>query len=87
MRFRTTIDLAGKSATGFRVPAEVVASLGKGKRPPVRVTIHGRTYRSTVAAYGDEFLIGVSAENRALVGVAAGDEVDVHFYGNHIELE
>ena len=77
MRFRTTIDLAGKTATGFRVPADMVAALGKGKRPPVRVTINGRTYRSTVAVYGDEFLVGVSAENRALVGVAAGDEVEV----------
>jgi hypothetical protein len=77
MRFRAKIDLNGKTATGFRVPADVVAGLGRGKRPPVRVTINGRTYRSTVAAYGDEFLIGVSAENRALVGVAAGDEVEV----------
>ena len=77
MRFRATIDLAGKTATGFRVPPEVVAGLGKGKRPPVRVTINGRTYRSTVAVYGAEFLVGVSAENRALVGVAAGDEVEI----------
>jgi uncharacterized protein YdeI (YjbR/CyaY-like superfamily) len=30
-----------------------------------------------VAVYGEEFLIGVSAENRALVGVAAGDQVEV----------
>ena len=77
MRFRTTIDLAGKTATGFRVPAEVVAALGAGKRPPVRVTIRGYTYRSTVAVYGAEYLVGVNADNRAAAGVAAGDEVDV----------
>lgn len=77
MRFRTTIDPAGKNAAGFKVPPEVVAALGKGKRPPVRVTIAGYTYRSTVAVYGDQYLIGVSAENRAAAGVAAGDEVDV----------
>ncbi len=65
MRFRTTLELAGKTATGFRVPAEVVESLGAGKRPPVRVTINGYTYRNTVAVYGDQYLIGVSAQNRA----------------------
>jgi hypothetical protein len=77
MRFRTRLELAGKTATGFRVPAEVVAALGRGKRPPVRVTINGYTYRNTVAVYGDEYLIGVSAEHRAKAGVAAGDMLDV----------
>jgi len=77
MRFRTTIDAAGKNAAGFKVPAEVVVALGKGKRPPVLVTIRGHTYRSTVAVYGDQYLIGVSAENRAAAGVAAGEAVDV----------
>jgi hypothetical protein len=41
MRFRTTIELGGKTATGFEVPEEVVTGLGRGKRPPVRVTIGG----------------------------------------------
>jgi hypothetical protein len=77
MKFRTTLDLAGKTATGFRVPADVVAALGHGKRPPVRVTINGYTYRNTVAVYGDEYLIGVSAEHRAKAGVEAGDVLDV----------
>jgi hypothetical protein len=77
MRFKTTLELAGKTATGFRVPASVVESLGKGKRPPVVVTINGYAYRNTVAVYGDEFLIGVAAEHRAAAGVKAGDELDV----------
>ena len=77
MRFRTTIQLEGKTATGLRVPPEVVDGLGKGKRPPVRVTIGGYTYRSTVAAYGDVFMLPLAAEHRAAAGVAAGDEVDV----------
>ncbi|MGH2408194.1 MAG: YdeI/OmpD-associated family protein [Candidatus Limnocylindrales bacterium] len=77
MRFRTTLDLAGTTATGFKVPAEIVAALGQGKRPPVRVTVNGYTYRSTVAVYGDLYLIGVSAENRNGAGVAAGDEIEV----------
>jgi hypothetical protein len=77
MRFRTTIEQGGKTATGIRVPEEVVASLGAGKRPAVRVTIRGHTYRSTVASMGGVFMVGVSAENRASAGVAAGDQVDV----------
>ena len=77
MRFRTTLLLAGKTATGMRVPNEVVEALGAGKRPPVRVTINGYTYRNTIAVYGDEYLVGVSAEHREGAGVKAGDEVDV----------
>ena len=77
MRFRATIKQSGRTATGIRVPEEVVAALGSGKRPAVRVTIGGHTYRSTVAPMGGAFMIGVSAENRARAGVVAGDEVDV----------
>jgi antitoxin component of MazEF toxin-antitoxin module len=77
MRFRTTLLLAGKTATGMRIPDEVVEALGAGKRPPVRVTINGYTYRNTVAVYSDEYLVGVSAEHREAAGVKAGDELDV----------
>ena len=77
MRFRTVIQLSGKTATGFRVSPEVVESLGQGKRLAVRVTIAGYTYRSTVATLGGEFMLPVSAEVRESAGVAAGDEVDV----------
>lgn len=77
MRLRVTLEQAGKTATGFAVPEDVVLGLGRGKRPPVRVTINGHTYRSTVAPYGDRYLIGVSAENRAAAGVRGGDEMDV----------
>jgi hypothetical protein len=77
MRFRATIQVEGKTATGIPVPTGVVEQLGKGKRPPVRVTIGGHMYRSTVAAYGDVFMLPLSAENREAAGVAGGDELDV----------
>jgi hypothetical protein len=77
MKFRTTLDLNGKTATGFRIPPEVVEGLGQGKRPPVRVTINGYTYRNTVAVYDGVFMLGVSAEHRAAAGVQAGDELEV----------
>ena len=77
MRFRATVELGGKTATGIRVPAEVVARLGPSKRPAVRVTINGHTYRSTVAPLGGAHMLPVSAEIRERAGVAAGDEVEV----------
>ena len=77
MRFRTVIQQSGKTTTGILVPEEVVAALGSGKRPAVRVTINGFTYRSTVAVMGGVSMVSVSAENRAGAGVAGGDEVDV----------
>jgi hypothetical protein len=77
MKFRVLIEGAGKTAAGMEVPPEVVEALGQNKRPPVRVTINGYTYRSTVAVLGGRFMIGVSNEVRAASGVAAGDEVEV----------
>ncbi|HEY9244042.1 MAG TPA: YdeI/OmpD-associated family protein [Streptosporangiaceae bacterium] len=77
MRFRATIELGGKTATGIEVPAEVLAALGPGKRPSVRVTINGYSYPSTVGSMGGRSLIPVSAEVRGRAGVSAGDEVDV----------
>lgn len=77
MRFRATLRLHGRTATGIVVPEEVVTGLGGGKRPAVRVTIGPHTYRTTVAPRGDRYLLPVSAENRDGAGVAAGDELDV----------
>ncbi len=77
MRFRTTILGAGKTAAGIAVPAEVVAALGPSRKPPVRVTINGHTYRSTVATMSGAFMVGVTNEFRRETGVAAGDTVDV----------
>ncbi|HEY4460087.1 MAG TPA: YdeI/OmpD-associated family protein [Pseudonocardiaceae bacterium] len=77
MNFTTVLQLNGKTATGIRVPDEVVAELGSGKRPSVVVTINGYSYRSTVASMGGVFMLPVNAEVRAAAGVAAGEEVDV----------
>jgi hypothetical protein len=77
MRFRTTIVQSGKTATGIEVPGEVMEALGSGRRPAVRVTINGYSYRSTVASLGGKSMVGLSAEHRAGAGVAGGDEVEV----------
>ena len=70
MRFTTTLQVMGKTATGIEVPEDVVAALGQGKKPRVHVTIGGHTYRSTVAVMGGRFLLPVAAEHRAAAGVA-----------------
>jgi hypothetical protein len=77
VRFRASVELGGKTATGIEVPDDVVAALGSGKRPAVRITVGDHAYRTTVASRGGRFLIPLSAENRAAAGVAAGDEVEV----------
>jgi hypothetical protein len=77
MRFRATLESNGKTATGIHVPDAVVEALGSGRKPAVRVTIAGHTYRSTIASRSGRYLVGVSAENRKHAGVAAGDELEV----------
>ena len=66
-----------KDATGIEIPEEVITALGKGKKPPVKVTLNGYTYRTTVAVMGGKFLIPLSAEHRNAAGVQGGDVVEV----------
>lgn len=75
--FHTTILSSGGTTAGIKIPPEIIESLGGGKKPAVKVTMNGKTYRSTVAVMGGDYIVGVSAENRALTGTKAGDEVDV----------
>ncbi|MGI8428667.1 MAG: YdeI/OmpD-associated family protein [Solirubrobacteraceae bacterium] len=77
MKFDAVVELGGKTATGLPVPDEIVTELGSGKRPAVRITVGGHTYRTTVASMGGRFIVPLSAENRAAAGVAAGDKVEV----------
>jgi len=76
-RFRAKVLLAGKTATGVEVPAKVVEGLRSTKRPAVRVTINGYTYRSSIAPMGGTFMLGISDEVRNNAHVKAGDTVDV----------
>ena len=77
MRFSTTVELHGRTATGMPVPPEVVQALGGGRKPAVTVTVGGHTYRTTIGSMGGRSLIPLSAERRAAAGVAAGDDVEV----------
>src|SRR5687768_12211754 len=77
MKFKSELFLAGKTATGIRVPDKVVEGLGAGKRPPVKVTFKGFTYRTTIAPMCGEFFIPVAAAIRDASGTAAGDMFDI----------
>jgi hypothetical protein len=75
--FRAIIQLGGKTATGIEVPEDVVGALGSSRRPAVRATIAGYTYRTSVASMRGHFMLPISAVVREAAGIAAGDEVDV----------
>ena len=78
MKFQATIHQdPGKQHAGIPVPAEVVDALGAGKRPQVVVTVGKHTYRSSIASMGGQFLISLSAANRAAADVSGGDVVEV----------
>src|SRR3954454_14280751 len=74
--FETTL-LASGNNTGIQVPDDVIERLGRGKRPPVLVTVNGYEYRSTVAVMGGHYLIGLSAAVRAATGLKGGDSISV----------
>jgi len=67
----------GLNATGLPIPADAIAALDSGKRPKVKISLNGTIYRSTVAAYGDVFMLPLSKEHRDAAGVKAGDQVEV----------
>jgi hypothetical protein len=80
--FRTTLHQQGNNV-GIVVPEDVVAELGSGKRPLVKVTINGSyTFVYTVGVMGGRHMIGFSSAHRAASGLAGGDEVEIE-----LELE
>jgi hypothetical protein len=75
VRFETVVG-AVDGGTFIEVPLDVPAVFGR-VRAPVRVTVNGHTYASTVMRYGDRYYLPLSRANRSAAGVQAGDHVDV----------
>lgn len=75
--FKAEIRSEGKTATGIPVPEEMVETLAGGKKPLVKASINGYTFRNSVMPYSGEFMLPLSAENREGAGVRAGDQVEV----------
>lgn len=76
MKFRTYVE-PPEPMKGLEIPPEVVDALGRGKRPPVTITINGHCWTSRVAIMRGRYLLGLSNANRQAAGVATGDEIDV----------
>jgi hypothetical protein len=76
MKFRAYVE-PPEPMRGLEVPLEVVEALGKGKRPPVAITVNGHSWKSRVAIMRGRHLIGLSNANRQAAGVVTGDEVEV----------
>jgi hypothetical protein len=77
-RFQAELRSAGDSGgAGFDLPLDVAAALSDAKRPPVTVTINGFEFRTRLAVYGGQPMVGVSKANRAGAGIDIGDAFDV----------
>jgi hypothetical protein len=75
--FRVRLRDAGGGGAVFDLSARAAAALGERKRPPVTVTIGDYTFRTTVAVYGGQPMIGVNKGHRAAAGIGVGDTFDV----------
>ncbi len=61
----------------IEIPERVVTSLGAGKRVPVRVTLNGAKYRSTIAVYGGRYNLPARKEVRDAAKLVPGGRARV----------
>jgi hypothetical protein len=73
--FRATVKRHG-SAGFVELPFDPKTVFGK-VRAPVKVTLNGYTFRSTIAAMGGPPCIGLRQSNREAAGVEGGETVEV----------
>lgn len=73
--FEGTLKQEG-SGTFLEVPFDVRAAFGKA-RAPVRGTVNGHPFRTTVAVYGGRYFLGFRREIREAAGFGDGDRLSV----------
>ena len=77
IRFTTTLVARGPAAAVV-LDDDQVAAVGEGaKRFPVRATVNGYTWRTSVMRMSGEFLVGLNREVREQASAETGDTVDV----------
>jgi len=77
-RFRTTLKGVDDSSAAYvTVPATLMRTFEGRIRVPVRVTINGATWRTTICDMGLGPAIGVAAAVRKNAGIARGDRITV----------
>jgi hypothetical protein len=74
-RFRARLG-SEERALFVIVPFDVRKEFGKA-RPPVKVSVNGYSYRSTISVYDGKYYLPVRSDRREAVGVKAGDIVEV----------
>ena len=74
-KFRAKLGAEGHSLF-FEVPIDIKKEFSRA-RPPVKVTINGYSYRSTVSVYGGKYYLPVRQERRDDAGLKAGDIIEV----------
>ena len=78
MRFKAVLEKDDKtSGTGIKVPLDVPKLFGTRGRVPVRGTLNGAPYRSTLAPYGGAHYLPVNRALREAAKAQAGDSIDV----------
>ena len=75
-RFKAILGGEEGEAPTVELPFDAKERFGKA-RAPVRGTVNGTGYRTTVAVYGGVHLIGFRRELRERAGIEIGDEVEV----------
>jgi hypothetical protein len=73
-RFRAKLGAAG--ALFVAVPFDVKKEFGKA-RAPVKVSINGYSYRSTISVCGGKYYLPVRRDRREAAGVKGGDIIEV----------
>jgi hypothetical protein len=73
--FETVVG-ADDGATFIVIPLDMPARFGR-VRAPVRVTVNGHTWRTTVMRSGERYCVPVNRANREAAGVTAGQAVTV----------
>jgi hypothetical protein len=73
--FKTTL-LRDGAMSAIPVPFDPAPVFGR-VRAPVRVTLNGYTFRSTIAAYSGEFLVPFRTSNREAAGLEGTETIEV----------
>jgi hypothetical protein len=74
-RFTATLEARGAGRL-VEVPLDVRTLFGQA-RAPVKATVNGHTFRSTIAVYGGKYYLGFNREVRAAAGVEVGDVLTI----------
>ncbi|HLX25500.1 MAG TPA: YdeI/OmpD-associated family protein [Candidatus Cybelea sp.] len=77
-RFRAELKASTRSSgTYVCIPASVMKRFGGRVRVPVRATINGVTWRTTIASMGAGPMVGVTAATRKAAAIECGDRITI----------